>query len=77
MIADPEDFDDDFDDDINAEPTGPATQIGVMCAILTYLSKTTDDHGIDLYTSVGIGVANAVLAAANLVMAEVRKPPEV
>ena len=72
MSADPEDFTDDLigPDD----PVGPATQIGVICAILTYLSKTTTGHGIDLCTAVGIDAANAVLSAANLVMEELRKP---
>ena len=74
MSADPEEFTDDLIGEPDDESAGPATQIGIVCAILTYLSKTTTGHGIDLCTSVGIDTANAVLAAANLVMAELRKP---
>ena len=69
MSGDPEDF----DDDTNAEPAGPATQIGVLCAILKYLETTGDCARLDLGATVGRDLANAALTAANLVMAEVRK----
>lgn len=72
MSADPEDF----DDEVNAEPAGPATRIGLMCAILTYIDRHEGGE-IDLCRPRGVDLANAVIAAANLVMAELRKPAEV
>ena len=69
MSADPEDFTDDYHG-----PRRPATQIGLVCAVLAYLERTADGGEIDLNNTVGVGLANAVLAAANLVMEELRKP---
>ena len=63
--------DDDTDGD---EPAGPATQIGLICAILTYLDRKNGGV-IDLNNTVGVGLANAVLAAANAVITELRRSP--
>jgi hypothetical protein len=64
MTGDP----DDFDDDINAEPAGPATQIGLVCAILGYLAKTDDCANANTRQQ------NAVIAAANEIMRELGSP---
>ena len=54
------------DDDTDTEPVGPATQIGIVCAILEYLAKTDDCARPNARQS------NAVIAAANDIMDQLR-----
>ena len=62
MSGDPEDFAAEF-----APPRRPATQIGLMVAILDYLGRTSDD-------AVDVPLGRAVLEAADAVLAELRRP---
>ena len=66
MSGDPEDFDGDdlpYDDD---RPVGPATQVGLVCAVFAYLAKTDDGRTPNARQQ------NAVINAANDIMAQLR-----
>ena len=60
MSGDPEDF-----AEYLTPPRRPATQIGLMCAVLDYLNRTSDNV-------VDVELGRAVLEAADAVLGQLR-----